>query len=135
MKADKVFVNLPVKNLNQTMEFFSKLGVEFVAQFTNEDAACMKINDHIFSMLLTEKHFKNFTTKEIADSTKHTEVIVSLSAESKDQVNDIVKRALEAGGKPSSDSQDHGFMYQWGFQDLDGHLWEVLFMDESNLSK
>lgn len=131
IQAERIFVNLPVKDLNKTKEFFSKLGFEFNPQFTNELAACMIISDNIFAMLLVEEHFKTFTKKEIADSTKSTEAIVALSVDSREKVNEIVNKALAAGGKPSNEPQDHGFMYGWSFQDIDGHLWELFFMDES----
>ncbi|MBM7602706.1 putative lactoylglutathione lyase [Metabacillus crassostreae] len=130
-QADKIFVNLAVKNLNKTKEFFSKLGFEFNAQFTNEFAASMIINDNIFAMLLVEDHFKTFTKKEIADSTKSNEVILALSVDSKEKVIEVVNKATEVGGKPSKDQQDHGFMFGWGFEDIDGHLCELFFMDES----
>ncbi|KKI88499.1 extradiol dioxygenase [Bacillus sp. SA1-12] len=133
LQAEKIFVNLPVKDLTKTKEFFSKVGFEFNPQFTNESAACMVISDDIFAMLLVEEHFKSFTSKEIADSTKSTEAIVALSANSREQVDEIVNRALEAGGKASYEPKDHGFMYGWGFEDLDGHLWEFMYMDQSHL--
>jgi predicted lactoylglutathione lyase len=130
-QADKIFVNLAVKDLNKTKEFFSKLGFEFNPQFTNEFGASMIINDNIFAMLLVEEHFKSFTEKEIADSTRSNEAILALSVDSKEKVIEIVNKALEAGGKPSKEPQDHGFMYGWSFEDIDGHLWELFFMDES----
>lgn len=129
--ADKIFVNLPVKDLNKSVDFFSTIGFEFNPQFTDENATCMIVSENIFVMLLVESFFKTFTTKEIADTAKSTEVIVALSAASKDKINEIVNRALAAGGTPSSDPVDLGFMYQWSFQDLDGHLWEFVHMDEN----
>ncbi|MFE7083678.1 VOC family protein [Priestia megaterium] len=131
VKTDKIFVNLPVKDLNKSIGFFTKIGFEFNAQFTNENATCMVISDNIFVMLLVEDYFKTFTKKEISDATKSTEVIVALSAESKEKVNEIVNKALAAGGKPSNNPIDQGFMYGWSFQDIDGHLWEIMYMDES----
>ncbi|MBD1378955.1 VOC family protein [Metabacillus arenae] len=131
VKADKIFVNLPVKDLNKTVEFFTEIGFEFNAQFTDENATCMVINDNIFAMLLVEDFFKTFTNKEISNATKSTEVIVGLSAESREQVDEIVNKALAAGGKPSKEPVDHGFMYGWSFQDIDGHIWEFIYMDES----
>lgn len=133
IQADKIFVNLAVKDLNLTKEFFSKLGFEFNPQFTNEMAACMVINENIYAMLLVEDHFKTFTTKEIADTTKSAEAIVALSVDSKESVIETVNKALEAGGRPSKDPQDHGFMYGWGFEDINGHLWELFYMDQSAL--
>ncbi|MGE8079614.1 VOC family protein [Peribacillus loiseleuriae] len=131
VQAEKIFVNLPVKDLNKSIEFFSKIGFEFNAQFTDENATCMVISDHIFVMLLVEDYFKGFTKKEIPDATKSSEVILTLSVESKGKVDELVDRALAAGGKASSDPVDHGFMYQWSFQDIDGHQWELFYMDES----
>ncbi|WP_246938492.1 VOC family protein [Bacillus pinisoli] len=129
IQAKSIFVNLPVKDLNKTKEFFSKLGFEFNSQFTNELAACMIISDNIFAMLLVEDHYKNFTKKEIADTTNSSEAIMALSIDSREKVDEIVNNALKAGGKPSKEPQDHGFMYGWGFEDIDGHLWELFFMD------
>ncbi|MGM0922641.1 MAG: VOC family protein [Bacillota bacterium] len=134
LTADKIFVNLPVKNLNQSIEFFSKIGFEFNPQFTDENATCMVISEHIFVMLLVEDYFKTFTKKDISDTGKSTEVILALSADSREKVDEIVNKALQAGGKESKDPIDHGFMYGWSFQDLDGHLWEVMYMDESEVN-
>jgi uncharacterized protein len=131
VKSSQIFVNLPVKDLKKTNDFFAEIGFEFNPQFSNEHATCMVIGDNIFAMLLAEESFKAFTNKEIADATKSTEVILAISVESRDQVNEIVNKALAVGGKPSNDPIDHGFMYGWSFQDLDGHLWEVLYMDAS----
>nr|WP_229753644.1 VOC family protein [Paenibacillus segetis] len=125
------FINLPVKDLKQAIDFFTQLGFSFNPQFTDDNATCMIINDNTFAMLLVESYFKNFTNKEIVDATKSTEVLVSLLADSKEQVNEIVNKALTAGGSPSSDPKDLGFMYQWGFQDPDGHIWELSYMDPS----
>jgi predicted lactoylglutathione lyase len=135
VQADKIFVNLPVKDLNKSVEFFTKIGFEFNPQFTDHNATCMVVSEHIFVMLLVEDYFKTFTSKEIVDSTKSTEVIVALSASNKEEVIDIVNRALAAGGKASNEPADHGFMYVWSFQDLDGHLWEFMHMDESAIDQ
>jgi predicted lactoylglutathione lyase len=127
--AAQIFVNLPVKDLNRSKDFFSKLGFQFNLQFTNEDAACMIISDTIFVMLLTERFFKTFTKKQIANAATSTEVILAISAESREKVDELVNKALTAGGGVSNEKQDHGWMYAWSFQDLDGHLWEVLYTD------
>lgn len=127
----KIFVNLPVRDLNRSMDFFRTLGFTFNAQFTDETAACMIISEDIHVMLLTENKFKTFTPKSIADATKNTEVLVCLSATSRGEVNDLVRKAVAAGGSTYKDPQDHGFMYGHGFQDLDGHIWELVFMDPS----
>ena len=131
--ATKIFVNLPVKDLNRSIDFFSKLGYSFNQQFTNEYATCMIISEDIYVMLLTEPFFKNFTKKEIADSTKTTEVLICLSADSREAVDELVNKAVNAGAKTPNDKQDHGFMYGWGFEDLDGHLWEVNWMDPAHI--
>lgn len=131
VRADKIFVNLPVKDLNQSIAFFTEIGFEFNPQFTDENATCMVVSENIFVMLLVQDYFKTFTKKEISDATISTEVIVALSAESKEKVDEIVNKALAAGGKASNDPIDHGFMYGWSFQDLDGHLWELMYMVEN----
>lgn len=133
LKSDNIFVNLPVKNLEKTKDFFSEIGFEFNAQFTDKNAACLVIGDNIFAMLLTEDYFKTFTKKDLSNAAKTTEVILALSAESREQVDEIVNAALSAGGSPSNDPVDHGFMYGWSFQDPDGHLWEVMYMDQSQV--
>lgn len=131
--ATKIFVNLPVKDLNQSVEFFAKLGFTFNPQFTDEKAACLIVGEDIFVMLLVEKFFQSFIKKEISDTTKSTEVIIALSADSREQVDELVNKAFAAGATVHNDKQDQGFMYGWGFQDLDGHLWETMYMDPSAL--
>jgi len=133
--ATKIFVNLPVKDLNRTVEFFTKLGFSFNPQFTDENATCMVIGEDIFVMLLVEKFFKSFTKKEICDATKDAEVIVALSAESRENVDQMINRVIQAGGTESREPQDHGWMYGRSFQDIDGHLWEVIYMDVSAMQK
>jgi predicted lactoylglutathione lyase len=127
----KIFVNLPVTDLSKSVEFFTQLGFEFNPQFTDENATCMIVSDEAFVMLLVKDFFKTFTKKELCETATHTEVIVALSADSREQVDDIVDRALAAGGQPSNEPMDHDFMYGRSFQDLDGHLWEVFYMDPS----
>jgi predicted lactoylglutathione lyase len=129
----KIFVNLPVRDLNKTVEFFTKLGFKFNPQFSNENATCMIVAEDIFVMLLIEKFFKTFTKKEISDTTKNTEVIVALSAESREKVDQMINKALEAGGRESRELQDHGWMYGRSFEDINGHLWEIIYMDENAL--
>lgn len=133
--ATQIFVNLPVKDLNKSIEFFTKLGYEFNPQFTDENATCMIVGEDIFVMLLIEKFFKTFTPKEICDTSKNAEVLVALSFESRAEVDSIVAKAIAAGGTTYKEPQDHGFMYQHGFQDLDGHIWEVFFMEESAIAQ
>jgi uncharacterized protein len=127
----KIFVNLPVKDLKKSMDFFSKLCFTFNAQFTDETAACMIISADIYVMLLSESKFKTFTPKQICDANKSTEVLVCLSAVSRDEVNEMVRKAVAAGGTTYKEPEDHGFMYGHGFQDLDGHIWELAFMEPS----
>ncbi|SRR6266508_2751082 len=131
----KIFVNLPVKDLNRAIEFFTKLGFTFNPQFTDENATCMIVGEDIFVMLLVEKFFKTFTKKEISDAAKKTEVIVALSAESRESVDQMLNKVVEAGGKEHKEPQDHGFMYLRSFEDINGHLWEIFYMDESAMKK
>ena len=132
--ATKIFLNLPVKDLNRSVEFFTKLGYTFNPQFTDENATSMIISDDIYVMLLTEKYFKTFTKKEVCDSTKANEAIICLSADSREAVDELVRKAMDAGAGIHNEVQDHGWMYGHGFQDLDGHLWEVAYMDMNAMS-
>ncbi len=134
-QSQNIFINLPVKDLKKSTNFFKALGFAFNLQFTTEDTASMIISDNIFALLMLEERFKAFSKKEFVDTTTSAQAIFCLSAESRDQVNDLVNQALLSGGKSSSDPQDHGFMYVWGFQDVDGHLWEVAYMDESAMNQ
>lgn len=127
--ARKIFVNLPIKDMARSQAFFRKLGFDFNPQFTNEQGACMVVSEDIFVMLLVEPFFQGFTKKPIADAKKSTEVLVCLSCESRAEVDDLVKKALAAGGSAPNPQQDHGFMYSHGFEDLDGHVWELVWMD------
>lgn len=129
--ASQIFVNLPVKDLNRSVEFFTKLGFSFNPQFTDENATCMIVGETNFVMLLVEPFFRTFTKKEMADATKTAEVIVALSADSRNQVNELADKAMAAGATESNEPQEQGFMYSRSFQDLDGHLWEVFYMDVS----
>jgi uncharacterized protein len=129
--ATKIFVNLAVNDLSKSKEFFTKLDFKFNPQFTDESAACMIVSDDIFVMLLTRDKFKAFTPKEICDTTKSTEVLVCLSLESRETVDAMVRKAVAAGGTTYNEPQDHGFMYGHGFQDLDGHIWELIYMEPS----
>lgn len=129
--ATQIYVNLPVKNLNKSIEFFTKLGFSFNPQFTDESATCMIIGDNIYAMLLVEDRFKDFTKKPIADATKSTEVLIAIDAATRADVDTMVKNAIAAGGSTYADPMDHGWMYQHSFADLDGHQWEILYMDAS----
>jgi uncharacterized protein len=127
----KIFVNLPVRDLERSMAFFKKLGFSFNPQFTDETAACMVISDDIYAMLLTHKKFGEFTTKTIAGATKTTEVLTCLSRDSRAEVDALVDAALAAGGTKPREPADHGFMYERSFEDPDGHIWEIMWMDPS----
>jgi predicted lactoylglutathione lyase len=125
----QIFVNLPVKDLTRTVAFFTRLGFTFNPQFTDENATCMIVGENIFVMLLVEPFFRTFTDKALCDARRSTEAITSLSVGSRATVDDLVARAIAAGGTAPRSAQDHGFMYQHGFEDLDGHLWELVWMD------
>jgi predicted lactoylglutathione lyase len=131
--STKIFVNLAVKDLNRSIDFFKAIGYSFNHQFTDETAACMVISEDIYAMLLTEAKFKEFTPKQVADATKSTEVITCLSAESKEKVNELVDKAIKAGATETREAQDYGFMFGRSFNDLDGHIWEIMWMDESHI--
>jgi uncharacterized protein len=125
----KIFVNLPTQNLDQAIEFFTQLGFAFNPQFTDETATCMIVSDDIYVMLLTNDKFKTFTPNPICDATKSTEVLVCLSCDSREEVDSLVSKAISGGGSTYNEPQDHGFMYAHGFQDLDGHIWELMYME------
>lgn len=129
--AKEIFVNLPVKDLKRTMEFFSKLGFNYNPKFTDDKAACMLIGENIYAMLLYEKFFKNFTKKNIADAKISTEVIICISLNTREEVDNMVNIAKANGGNEYSEPQDHGWMYYRSFEDPDGHQWEIMFGDES----
>jgi uncharacterized protein len=131
--SQKIFVNLPVKDLKRSIEFFSRFGYNFNQQFADETATCMVISDHIYVMLLTEEKFKQIMPKDIVDSDKSTVVITCLSAESKDQVNEIVEKAIKAGATKVRDPEDFGFMFHRSFNDIDGHIWNYMWMDEKHV--
>ena len=130
-----IFVNLPVKNLANSIEFFTKLGFTFNPQFTDDSATCMIIGSNMFAMLLNEERFQGFAPKPISDAKKTTEVLLALSLESREEVAEMVEKAVAAGGSTYAEPQDHGFMIQHGFEDLDGHIWEVFFMDPSHVQQ
>ncbi len=129
----QIFVNLPVKDLDKTISFFTKLGFIFNPQFTDKNATCMIVSDSIFVMLLVEPFFKSFIKKDICDARKNTEVLMGLSAESREKVDAMVNSAVGVGGKESRAPQDHGWMYARTFEDMDGHIWEIFYMDESKM--
>jgi len=133
--ARMIFVNVAVEDLDRSVEFFTKLGFAFDPRFTDETATCMIVNDEAFVMLLVESKFKEFTKKQLADTATQTEAIFALSAESREGVDELADTALEAGGAPANDPMEYGFMYGRSFQDLDGHIWEVIWMDPSALEQ
>lgn len=132
-KPRKLFVNLPVRDLPRSIEFFTKLGFTFNAQFTDETATCMIVSEEAYVMLLAENRFRDFTKRPLADSTRETEALFALSCESREEVDQLVRTAIAAGGSHAMDPQDYGFMYNWSFYDLDGHHWEVFWMDPSHV--
>jgi len=126
----KIFVNLPVRDLKKTMDFFSKLGFEFNPIFTDENAACMVISEDIYAMLLVEKFFKNFIPdKEICNAKSSAEALLALSTKSREEVDELIRKAVAAGGSEYRQAQDYGWMYGRAFQDIDGHIWEIFCMD------
>jgi predicted lactoylglutathione lyase len=127
--ARKIFVNLAVRDLKRSMEFFRQLGFEFNMQFTDDKAACMIISSEAFVMLLKEPFFSTFTKREICDTSRQTEALLAISCGSRAEVDQMVHKAVASGGKHAVDPQDHGFMYGWSFYDPDGHHWEVIWMD------
>ncbi|MBJ6640609.1 MULTISPECIES: VOC family protein [unclassified Streptomyces] len=129
MYQQMIFVNLATDDVEASKKFFTELGYSINPQFSTEDCACVVISDTIVAMLLSKQRYADFTKKEIADSTRTSEVLICLSAESREKVDELVDKAIAAGGSASGDTQDHGFMYGRSFDDLDGHSWEVVWMD------
>lgn len=129
MQHQQIFVNLPIKNMERSQAFFKSLGYSFNPQFTNDQGASLVLGENLFAMLLVEPFFQTFTKKKIADATRSVEVLVCLSCSSRAEVDELVQKALAAGGKTPNAPQDHGFMYAHGFEDLDGHVWELVYME------
>ena len=127
--STKMFVNLAVKDLDRSVKFFTALGFKFNPQFTDKNATCMIVSEENFVMLLVEDYFKTFTPKPVVDARKSTEVLICLSADSRKDIDEMVSKAVAGGATTPRPAQDHGFMYQHGFEDLDGHLWELAFMN------
>lgn len=126
--ATQIFVNLPVRDLDRSVEFFTRLGYTFNPTFTDSNATCMIVGENSFVMLLVEPFFQTFTSKTLCDARKSTEVIVCLSADSRAEVDDLAAKAVAAGASTPREAQDYGFMYQRSYEDLDGHLWEIVHM-------
>jgi predicted lactoylglutathione lyase len=131
--ATKIFINLPVKDLERSKTFFSGLGYNFNPQFTDDKAACMVVSEHIYVMMLVESYFKTFTKKEVGDAHLATEVLLALDAASREEVQQTIIKATELGGSIYAEPQDHGWMYQHSFADPDGHQWEIVYMDATNM--
>jgi uncharacterized protein len=127
----KLFLNLAVENLDRSVDFFQQIGFEFDSRFTDETATCMIVNEDAYVMLLVRDRFKDFTKKELADPAAQTEAIVAVSTDSREQVDELAEKALAAGGLPANDPIEMDFMYSRSFQDPDGHLWELVWMDTS----
>jgi len=131
----KIFVNLPVKDLDKSMAFFKAVGFSFNPQFTDTTAACMVMGNDIYAMLLTHDKVKEFSKKQIADAHKTTEVLTAVAVESKAKVNELADKAIKAGGSEAYSPKDYGFMFTRSFEDPDGHIWEVFWMDEAQVQK
>jgi hypothetical protein len=125
----RLFINLKVQDVNRSRKFFTELGFTIEEMFSGDLAICVNITDNIKAMLLVEEHFKNFTTKKLADATNETEVLISFGLNSKQAVIDLYEKAISLGATEASPVQDHGFMYGRSFHDLDGHIWELGWMD------
>jgi predicted lactoylglutathione lyase len=128
----EIFLNLPIKNLKRSVDFFTGLGFTFNAQFTGEENTCMIIGENMYAMLCEEARFQKFLEKPIADPST-TEVLISLSCESKEEVKKLAEKAFALGGKQVNQPEDLGFMYSWGFEDLDGHVWDLFWMDPAHV--
>ena len=133
--SSKIFVNLPVKDLAKSKEFFMKLGYTFDARFTDDKNACLVINEYIFAMLLNEEFFKSFTKREITNPRTANECMLAISLESREAVDQMLDKAIAAGANEYKKPDDHGFMYERDFEDLDGHIWSMFWMDTSKMQK
>lgn len=129
----KIFLNLAVKDLNRAVSFFNELGFSIDPKFTNDKGACVVISENIYVMILVKEFYQTFTEKQICDSTTTSEVLISLSMESREKVDEIINKAVQAGGTDYQEAKDYGWMYQRTFLDLEGHHWEVFYMDESKI--
>ena len=133
---NQIFVNLLVKDLQKTMTFWKALGFEFNPQFTNEDAGCLVLGENIFAMLMVEKSWTGFTPgRKIVDTSKAIEVLNAIQVGSREEVDEIFEKVMANGGQEFRDTEDHGFMYNRPFVDIDGHIWEPFYMDMSKLPK
>ncbi|MDQ8011749.1 MAG: glyoxalase/bleomycin resistance/extradiol dioxygenase family protein [Flavobacterium nitrogenifigens] len=129
----KIFLNLAVKDLNRAVSFYNGLGFSTNPKFTNEKGACLVIDENIFVMILAEEFYQTFTKKQICDSTTTSEAIIAISVDTREQVDEMMEKAIKSGGTDYNQTNDYGWMYQRTFLDVDGHHWEVFFMDESQI--
>ncbi|WDF64190.1 VOC family protein [Flavobacterium sp. KACC 22763] len=129
----KIFLNLAVKDLNRAVSFYNGLGFSTNPKFTNEKGACLVIDENIFVMILVEEFYQTFTKKQICDSTTTSEAIIAISVDTREQVDEMMEKAIKSGGTDYNQTNDYGWMYQRTFLDVDGHHWEVFFMDESQI--
>lgn len=132
--AKNLFVNLPVKDVERSRRFFNALGFSINEQFSDDKAICVVLGENLFAMLLKEEYFQTFTKKPLSDATKSTEVLIALDVDSREAVDKMIETAQKEGGSIYSEAADHGWMYQHAFADLDGHQWEIAYMDESQLT-
>jgi len=129
----KMFLNIAVKDLNRSIAFFTELGFSFNEKFTNDKGTCMIVGENINVMLLVEEFYQTFTKKQICDTKTTSEVLIAISVDSREQVDEIMLKAVKAGGTDYNQANDYGWMYQKTFLDIDGHHWEVFYMDENNI--
>lgn len=130
-----IFVNLPVKDLPRSRAFFEALGYSFNAQFSNETAACLVISEQIYAMIMVHDKFREFSRREVCDTATSSEALICLSCESREGVDELVAKAVAAGGSAHLEAKDYGMMYGHGFHDLDGHIWELMWMDPAAIHK
>ena len=125
----KLFVNIPVSDLQRSIRFFESLGFSFNPQFTDATATCMLVGEDAYFMLITGEKFREFSKRPVGDARRETSALFAITVNSRGEVDALVKKAIAAGGAHTAEPQDHGFMYSWSFYDLDGHHWEVFWMD------
>jgi predicted lactoylglutathione lyase len=134
-QSRSIFVNLPVRDLSASLDFFRAIGFDFDPKFADESCACMVVSDLAYVMLLAEPRFAEFTTKQVADAHESTEAILAVSADTRESVDALADAALGVGGSVAGEPMDHGFMYGRSFHDLDGHLWEVMWMSPEAIER
>lgn len=127
--AKQIFINLAVKDLKKSMDFYTALGFSNNPQFSDDSGKCMVWSENIFVMIMTHEKFASFATKPIADTKSKLAGLFSLSVDSVDEVNSIMSKGLDAGGKEPAEMKDYGFMQQRTIEDFDGHTWEIFYMD------